>query len=560
LRLLLTITCAIQLAAGSAAFAIEPWRPLLPDGWLAVASTPDVETAEKKFAALLDDVGLQYNSVFAALKAAAGIDQLRLGRGDVVLGLAQSESNSPAYWFALAPTRDFADLLDSLGGEMTGDVGVATLLGVDLCVAPCGDWAIVTSLDQRQIARQAMQRGVKAPDRHAGEYDLALELSTAGIELLAVRAKQGDEQHRERTLRGALVWPPRLEVLDAALARNQPLLACWSKLFDGLRAEATVRDTGQLKLQLSAPLRQQPTVGKSGDGHSGDGQAVVELPVLAPNTPTIATAHGSGRAAIAEPLLQLNLAYAEGRADELGARRYSAQPFAEFRTSAAVALGQIKGFTAGIVSHQDKQAPLYSNQLAIVAVEDADAFLSTSRDLIDKWNSLIKESQPEVALLFRTHDLTLAGLEGVLFDVDMVEAMKLGTAPEVREIMDQFFGGKGRYGWRVLKLNDSRVLIMDLPTSEAERMAQLMLAAQAQSSISPAEPWQVEVRLDRYLHWQQSIQRVMQATPAKPNPPATSGSPTLEIQLSTKEGKLQVTAHTTRDSIKALGDLVQANN
>ena len=540
----------IALFVGPTRAAEEPWRPLLPNGWLAVAVTHDVEATEKKFASLLDDVGLQYNSVFASLKQAAGVGGFEFEAGELVLGLAKPGPDAPAYWFALVPAREFATFVQAVGGEMTGDLGVVTLLGVDLCLAPCGDWAIVTSLDQLAVAEKAMQKSAQATAQATKASDLAIELSAAGIELLITRADEQDDALRNRSLRGALVWPPKLEAVDAALAQNLPLLRRWSTLLDGLRAEATLDDAGELRVVLSAPLREPPT------GAAKPAAAALAQP---PAGPGIIELTGSGASPFAKPLLELYLAYLNGRPDVVDAKRFPAQSYTEFSQAVAAVFGQVEGFSSRLVEHVGADAPLYSNQAAVVSVADGDAFLDATRNVVSKWNALVAEAEPEVDLQFETKPIKLADCDGLLLDVDMVEAMKLGVSAEMRQIMHQFFGGQGRYAWRALKLSDSRVLLMDLPKQQAEAVArQLAKQPALGGNASPPKAdssWQANVRMDRYLTWQRRVQRVMRGVEGDAVQPTQPRPATLDMQLTTRGGKLELRACTSRKSLRTLGEM-----
>ncbi|MEM6799317.1 MAG: hypothetical protein AAF589_07360, partial [Planctomycetota bacterium] len=151
---------------------------------------------------------------------------------------------------------------------------------------------------------------------------------------------------------------------------------------------------------------------------------------------------------------------------------------------------------------------------------------------------------------------------GVEFHVDMVDAVDVGVSPEVRRLMDQFFGDGGRYTWRLIQVSDRLALLTDLPWAEARALAE-QVEASPQASGGPkangdeaaAGAWKLSVDPVRYLAWQRRVTQLMQGRPLVRYPLADAAPEArIESVVRIDDGVLTATTKAPRQSLRAIGD------
>ncbi|MEM6799108.1 MAG: hypothetical protein AAF589_06310, partial [Planctomycetota bacterium] len=375
----------------------EAWRALLPDGWLAIASLrPDLDSVDAEVATLLDDLSFNYESALATAREVLELANLELGAGRLVIGVAETPANeasgSERFEFFLLPIRSFEEAISALGGEVVGDVGIATLLGKELCLAPCGDWLFIVDLEHLDIAQARMASAVDQPATAGPTHDFTAELSADGMAWVAkLSTRAGNEATRRRVLRGLLRWPPNFDALKAATAENAPLVEGFRELFTTLQTSVDLGVDHGVSWRLAGCLSKPAP------------QASAETGAALPDSVTassIASVQGSGRGPVSHTLLRLLLAYYEGRPDEIEARAYPNEAFAEFADRVFASAQRVDWFDAAIVTHADGDLPLYSNQAALLTVDRFDTFASALEDVFASWNRLVAKSGAATELVF----------------------------------------------------------------------------------------------------------------------------------------------------------------
>ncbi|MEM6330769.1 MAG: hypothetical protein AAF790_11015 [Planctomycetota bacterium] len=554
--------------------AAEAWRAYLPAGWLAICTAPgDLDSLEVRVEQVLLDLAFDYTPVLDSIRTAAGLSELSLTSDRLVVGLAKPgaqakpDADGEPVVFAMLPLADFAGAVERVGGEITGEVGVATLLGVDLCLAPCDRWVLVGSLDNVELLRAAakQERGA-TPNPAAGVIppgpathtpdDVAVEFSASGLAWLQERAERAPGGNRRRwALRGLLRWPPTVAALDAAVATNPPLVGFAQRRLAGVHTGVAATPSGGLRWRTTATLLQRPASQAGSVGRS--------LPAGVAAS-AIGSLRGSGRGPAADTLSRLLLAYTQGRSDEIGADRFPADAYARFADAAAAALRQVQWFDAAIV-HRDTGLPLYSNQAALLTVDDADQLAASLRVLAARWNEVVEASEAETALRFDATDFNRDGLRGVEFSVDMLEALDVGVSEEIKLLLERFYGSGGVYSWRLVAIpgrvdGQSRAaLLTDFPWPQAATLAKQIQASPkaanaSASNATPRDAWSGTLCPTGYLEWQQRVTNALRGRPIpKPTERPEGGRPRLSFQASVDGLRLNFEAMVNRDGLRAAG-------
>ncbi|MEM9186577.1 MAG: hypothetical protein AAGB00_08795 [Planctomycetota bacterium] len=549
----------------------------LPAGRLGVVVATDFARAESLIARTAADLGLAYRSPVETLGLPRDTANTIFGSGEVAVGAAVSDATGAVYPFAslaVDPTADdpLATFLAAVGGEPAGDVGLLTVSGVELCVAITRGRLLVVPVEQLDEIQQPNEaRGVAdlanpATQPPATELRatgsqplLAFEVERRGLTMLAERAGRIEPHVRKAALGRALVWPPTVAALKAQFVQNRPLLEELALAYQRIRFELH-GDDGGIAARFVAS---QPTSAKRQPPRAdAEARRVPPAPFAWPRP--AASASGTSDGGAVKALLRLNLAYLHGRPDAIDADAYDERAMVRFRAAALAALGHVESFDASIAAHLQADEPLYANRAAVLQVRDADAFGAAVIAFFDRWNTLVAETMAGANLTFATRPLERDGLQGVEFDVDILAAMNLGAAPEVRDVIERFFGPGARYTWRLVTLPDGRVLLSDYRWPEVKGLAKRLADAKTNpyepragkpegaASLPSAPGVHATVAPLRYLGWQQRITRTIRGQ-AERHPAEAAQTPPVRLSATVSAGQLRVEAFTPRPTLRAIG-------
>ncbi|MEN1679767.1 MAG: hypothetical protein AAGJ46_09240 [Planctomycetota bacterium] len=536
----------------SPALGAEPaWRALLPEGWLGVVAIADPEATDAKIGRLLGDLSFDYAGGLAAFKAAVGDPTLQLNGRELVVGCAMRDGDAAApYWFALAPLDDFDAWLNAAGGETIGEVGVVSLGGIEVCLAPCGEWVFVTSLNRIDTARVASKQAIARVPRAAPGAptdEVVLEVSPTGIDYLAERAAQVDGRARRRVLHAGLTWPPTRRQLEAAVLQNAPLLEQWRQSLTGLRLGAELPEAGGVTLRLSSaarePIDPQP--------------APASVPMLAAANTAVLVADAPSGGPLTDRLVGLYTAYDQGRPDQVDAAAFPDglyDPFSEARRRAC------RGVAAWRMVFLDRSAgdrPLAACQASVMTTPDPQRTRDDIRQIISRWNDLVAGAGAKMPLVFAAETVTRGGREIDEYRVDMVTAVGVPDSVEIRAMMVRLYGEAGEYVRRVIPVGDDLLLETDAPLDEALAMAEQIERAERQPVTNA---WRASIRVDRFLAWQAALRDVARGEVwgEKPERPMNDAA-TLNLTAAAEPDRLQLEAHADRDAVRAIGRYLRAN-
>ncbi len=556
---LILVVLACDLTAACPCFAqvspqpgaeVQPWRAYVPAGTLALGSCrSDLESLEADFVAAMDDLTYEYVGSLTSVRHFSELLNFEPGAGRVVLGAAEtqqadSHGGDPCF-FALIPVASYEEAVRDLGAEQVGDIAVLGFLGLEFCLAPCGEWIFVTSLEHQDVARQASLGNGQLRPRETLS-DVHLEMDNRGLELLTEwSAEVSDSARRRHGLRELLRWPPSLEAVQAAISQNGPLMAACKELFAGADLGLSFDKTSGMTWQMRGDLSNQSDSTAVAIGH--------EFPEAIVGN-ALATFSGPGQGPLSDTLESLCLAYTKGRPDEVEAKQYDEEAFAAFQESFGKTRSHVRWCHAALLPHAEGPLPLYSNQAVLLTVDDFEGFAGNLRASFMAWNELVRTSNAQLAVLFAHQPFQEGVLRSDSFSVDMVEALFDDAAPEVRKIFEQFYGKGGRYVWRSFRLDDNRVLLTDLPREEAESLARQVAA---EGDTQPAEElgtWRAKLKPAALMRWQARVQQVMAGRPVdrrmgKPE----AAPPRVDLRADVVDGQIVLSAQVTRQALRSIG-------
>lgn len=549
----LLLSCMCQTSTAEPA-----WRPLLPEGWLAVVSTGDLNAAEDQFASVLDDLSFDYSSVLTKLKMAVGAEDLAFAPGDVVLGACET-ADEQLYLFALLPTDDFEQLVASLNGELAGDVGLVTVFGYDLCLTSCGKWAMVAPLANLDVAQAAKQRPVVEVGKPQAA-DIALELSAEGIGFLTRRAQNTNARDRRQAVRSMIRWPPKVSALDAAFLQNAPLLTELADQFASLRLSLVVSDDG-LECQVAGAFSQtprKPTKQRE--------QTVARL-LSVPDDARVASLTGSGDTVTSELLTRLYLAYAQGRPDEVDAPRYHPDLQAPYAEAVLDAMQHVLHFESVNRVPSKPNAPALANHAILLELDDREAFQQATIESFEHWNELVIASQAKMKVVFEPQQVQVDNRKLLTFRVDMAKAVGMESAPEIERLFERLFGPDGDYVWRLIPIGDTCFLCSDLPQADALNLArhteaqlEQAIDADAQSSPVLSDAWTYKLHAHRLIDWHEKVYQItMGKVIGRPTPKQMPAAPPVVLEARTTDRQTTVLAKIPNSTVQAFGSYLKAN-
>jgi hypothetical protein len=92
---------------------------------------------------------------------------------------------------------------------------------------------------------------------------------------------------------------------------------------------------------------------------------------------------------------------------------------------------------------------LFGNVYSIMKVDDAAAYLETSKKSMELWNELTEASTSDIKLKYEIEDGSVAGKPGLVIVTDIAAAAGDDNVPIVRPLFEAMFGpdAKMRYHW-----------------------------------------------------------------------------------------------------------------
>lgn len=532
------------------------WRQVAPPNWIVTLTVHDLEGAMRRAGAVLDDLRVDWSGALTGVRAVADGARLPASSQEVTLGIAAPEDQLDAgYPFAVL-RGDFQTLVDALQGERTGDVAILTFAGLEFAALPAGEGALVVPLSHQERARRLLEAPGDAPPDGATEdephADLTVRVSQLGLNLLAERAAQRRKQEGPNppALR-SLPWPPSIKWIDAAIGANAPLAERAGEMLSELSVGLSLPHDRSLSLLVVGRLID------SDDETASAPEGEVSLPVG--DRSPIATLRGGGADGALPSLMRLVLAYSRGRPDVVELPEYPEAQYLAVEKKVMDAVRLINQGNAMLLERLDDD-PLMSNRVALVEVRDQSAFVTAINDAVKLWNAMIVQSDANTPLVIEVDELQLLGdarPPAVRYTIDVAKAIESPPSPEVKAIVDRYFGAGGAHVTYLAPLGDGRLLIGDTQPEQLRGFSDRLNAPTDRTAApDPGASWRGEWRVDRFAAWQEKIRSdllrgAIGFQPATPLPAAP-----VQYGVTQSGNRLTIRLDAPRATVVALGHLL----
>jgi hypothetical protein len=418
------------------------------------------------------------------LQAATGVNDGLDPQGDLLFAIlpgAGAADSSPQFAVWL-PARDYDAIITSLGGAAGQQIVGVTIANEDVLIARHGGRALVMDPDQRERMERMLAAEPNPPPQIAAWNQwidanditaVALPNGVRTIVAWAAAAKPASPQHPQAgdDLFGADQTPDPNDPFTALpntpgssneittmlrttirkwtitsrqltkMAIQARLLGCAVRLDEtgNLRSALRLLGADRVSSTTSAPATPQPPALYEG------GNFVL---------------HGSGD--LPPPLASI------------AAGAYVRSLIEDLKTEEGILLGdrlmgQLQlaveragtGVLSAVVLTQpgDKQEGVYTNEFLVVRAASAAAFADNAKEVMRLWNSMNRDAQSEMRLLFDVEEVKLGDRTATQYSVDIAAADGAPELPEIRQAMEQLFGPGGKLRVWIVPVDEENVLL-----------------------------------------------------------------------------------------------------
>ncbi|TWT75875.1 hypothetical protein Pla123a_26590 [Posidoniimonas polymericola] len=521
--LVLATSCLLSLDGFTAA------RSPIPGDWIAALTVRDPLAVAPKGQRLAGQLGAPW--IDPAFLELIKSPEFQLAGKNIAVGLAAPSGDvARMYPFFAVPTTP-ATLAAAFGGDLTGQIAIFSINGVDFAARERrGATLVVPLAEQAILLDQADDDAIT--DSPSPDHDLTVRLSERGLDLLRGRVEQQSiarDAHRRFALT-RLAWPPSAAWVDAAIGGNLPLADRVAELFKAGTFGLTLQDDGGVAAEITAALRQP---------HAGPPPAAADpkppIALAAPREP-IATLSGDATDGSLRPLVGLTLAYARGRPDEIEASTYPEKEYAEVEEHALAAVDMVTGVDATLLARSEAD-PFYSNRLIGLQTTDSAEFAAHLEAATDAWNRLVAASDARVRLSI---EVSREGRPDqpmeTRFTTDLGAAIESPPSAATREIMQKYYGKSGLHVTKLVRLDGNRVLLADVADEDLAKVVEQVVEQADESSPLVEQTLGGSVRLDRYANWQNAILNHYMADAIGYSPPANLDEAPLSFEVGQGNG------------------------
>jgi hypothetical protein len=565
----------------------------VPTDTLGFVVIKNLNATDTKVGQLLKTLNAQYPPPLLFLEAVTGIREGLDAQGDFLIAmLPPSQPNTEPQYCVWLPVADYDRMLTLLEATPGDPISAIRIADEDLLVARQGDWAVLMDPDQRPRMEQMLSAAPNPPAAAAkwktwiDNNDVAIVCLQPGIrQILEWSAKlpkssdPGAEQPEEDVF-GELEEPAEDALfVDAAVDDSAP-----NPLYDPIRiavhkwvvrsskveemvshaeaigAAARLDDAGN----VVASLRLRST---KDDAWHSDINAKTSLPSALFTTGEF-IANGAGHF---PPGLTLLIASIQARRilDDLKVNdriELDDELAAEFEKTLAIAASDVAAWS---IVHKpgDLKTGVHNNNFLVLRVASSKSFLEHADDAMQRWNTMHRESPSEAKYVFDIEDTKLGDRQAIQYLLDIGATGGLPAIPEIRQLMEKFFGPGGKMRMWIVPVDDQTVLVA---TATPEQVTAALQALDRREPIQWNKPelaaanmllpdnidWRIFFSPRNYYEWKRRETEatnngvpVIGAKPAKEFP----ASPPVAIFGKVHNNELEVNAAITADTIKSAG-------
>jgi hypothetical protein len=224
-----------------------------------------------------------------------------------------------------------------------------------------------------------------------------------------------------------------------------------------------------------------------------------------------------------------------------------------------------------IVTPGELEDPIYSNFYMLAEVENAKEYIAANRTAMEKWNEVIRRSNPEIKLTYEMSDLEIDGKPAMEMMVDVAAAVDDPNVAMMGPFMEALFGADGKMRYYLVAASDTKLL---MGVASKERIAEFMKSTSGSDArladstsvavtvklLDGAAPWKALISPSGCVQWvTRIINKVMgQFGGAAPAIPDYPDSPPVGFSMNLAEGQFRGEMVWPVESLKALAEFVEA--
>jgi hypothetical protein len=564
----------------------------VPSDALGFVVINNLGSTDGKIADLLKTLNLEYPSPLVFLEAVTGIREGVDINGDFLLAVLPpaDEQNAALQYCVWLPVTDYdrlLGLLEAMPGKLISAVRIAD---EDLLMAHQGDWALLMDPDQRPRMEQLLKGNDQPPAILAAwkhwitGHDAAVILLQPGIQQMLAWSARPPKPEAE-PVDDDLFGNSEIEVeldpfvgLDGAQPNNPlnaPVRAAihqWIVRIPDVRnlvahapavgAAAQIDDAGNARISI----RLRPA----------DDMEARPLPQYAATSPLPPALFEKGEFILTGagqfPLdLRKSLAVVHCRTmlDELkSSERIKIDPELAtlFENDYISAHAQIESWSV-IRTPATLKTGVSNNNYLAVRVASAKQFMQQVDDAMDRWNNMLRAAESETRYVFDIEETKLGDRVATQYVLDVAGAGGLPPIPEMRQIMERFFGPGGKLRLWLVPVDDQTVLLATATQEQVIAILQVLDRKQpvdwtrpelaTANKLLPEKPdWKLFLSPRGYFDWKRLQNEAMIAgVPVIGGKPAKNfaASPPVAFSGHTRPDEIQFDAAAPADTLKAAG-------
>lgn len=503
------IAVALLTTLASPARAVDPsdWRACLPAEWLAVAVIDSPDSATTRIDELLrpwdrrtDWLRTRFDAFFP--------DSPFADRPWVV-ALVEGEDGTAAPML-LAPTDDFAALCETLGADVADEIAVAMIGGFDIALMDRGGWAQVTLLDSTPTAEShPADPEIAILDRLA-DCEARLAVSSRGLDRLAdeLEARRWKQLKSGRGRVPRWAWPVGFNAFVERLAQFAPIAEPTAGLDEPLALGLRQNSKRAWVASVVLPIETTPPD---------------RTPPALPAGEPIASLRFGGQ--LPADLIDLAIAGLQCRPVDIDAPEYPQPQWDDLAEAYRHLLSGCRSASYGLMLPAEGE-PVAANQVSVFAWEGgAEQLGETLAATVVRWNQVVNAAKARTPLRVAIEPLEAQPLGkpgGWRLSTDLFSGFAIDRSPEIEALFERCYGGD--------------TLSLDVkPTGDGAWLARM--GPPKDNDTGPAltadPPVELgvfltgELRLDRWLAWQQQVEdsTIGEAIGRKVRPPMAETPP-----------------------------------
>ena len=581
------VLLAVVAIAPSQRLQAEPILNHLPPDALGFAVIRNLEATNAKveqIVAIFQDLAPgPIPAPLPMIKAATGLGAGVNDQGDALLAILPNEEsdedNPEPLPLLLVAANDYAAFAASANGDATGEISRITIAGEEVLAAKLGSFVLLMNVENRD-----QMEAILAPEPEASapgaapeptpladwvvQNDFAAVITPAGMKMLTAMGKaelagqraRFEEQYNDRSTAEIL----RNMRQSAAMA--DALLGFLDAEIDAVGLGLTIDDQTNVRLTKRVRFTKGGELAKFADLKKPDASPFIGYA----DQPYVFAAGGPIPPEWLGATSKLSRKLIEENASIYGFQEFKAEDWAEVEASWTKAMQGVRSASM-IMLPGEEEEPLYSNVYSIFKVEDAKAYLESSRQSMKLWNGLIQRSKTDMKLAYEIADSKVGGHDALLMTVDVAAAAADPNVPQMEAMMERLIGEDGKIRMHLIAADDRTVVMGVGPEKQIlaaieyalSGNAALLNSASVQSTIQlldPAAPWLGLVSPSGWVLWLERMMAGVMAQIGIPAPdfPDYPATPPIGFSLNFAQGEIAGEMAWPAESLTGLAKFIKA--